>query len=65
MVLIEDIYAKTNNGLDIILFFYPQARECLSGRQKQWQEECEANGNKYIICRSVEEFINEVNNYLN
>ncbi|GHU80602.1 hypothetical protein FACS1894145_7140 [Bacteroidia bacterium] len=37
MVSIEDIYAKTNNGLDIILFFYPQARECLSGRQKHFR----------------------------
>ena len=37
MISIDDIYAKTNNGLDIILFFYPQARECLSGRQKHFR----------------------------
>jgi hypothetical protein len=37
MVSVEDIYAKTSNGLDIILFFYPQARECLSGRQKHFR----------------------------
>jgi hypothetical protein len=37
MILVEDIYAKTNSGLDIILFFYPQARECLSGRQKHFR----------------------------
>ena len=37
MISIEDIYAKTNNGLDIIFFFYPQARECHSGRQKHFR----------------------------
>ncbi|MDR0681745.1 MAG: hypothetical protein LBG15_07860 [Dysgonamonadaceae bacterium] len=37
MISVEDIYSKTNNGLDIILFFYPQARECLSGRQKHFR----------------------------
>jgi len=37
MISLEDIYAKTKGGLDIILFFYPQARECLSGRQKHFR----------------------------
>jgi hypothetical protein len=37
MVSTEDLYAKTNNGLDIIFYFYPQARECLSSRQKHFR----------------------------
>jgi len=35
-----------------------------SGLQKAWQREAEANGAKYVICRSLEEFMREVNNYL-
>lgn len=27
MITTKDIYDKTSNGLDIILYFYPQARE--------------------------------------
>lgn len=32
--------------------------------QKQWQRSVEAQGYKYIICRSVMEFISFVNEYL-
>lgn len=32
--------------------------------QKQWQKVAEENDNKYIICRSLEQFQNEINNYL-
>jgi hypothetical protein len=32
--------------------------------QKEWQTETEKNGNKYVICRSVNEFISLVNEYL-
>ena len=32
--------------------------------QKEWQKVAERNGNKYIIVRDLETFINEVNNYL-
>ena len=32
--------------------------------QREWQEVAEKYGNKYIIVRSLEDFINEVNNYL-
>ncbi len=33
--------------------------------QKEWQAEAEKQGNKYVVCRSVDDFIEEVNNYLN
>ena len=32
--------------------------------QKLWQQEVEANGAKYIVCRSLDEFIAATNNYL-
>lgn len=37
MITIQDIYDKTNQGLDIILDFYPQAREALTGRNKHFR----------------------------
>lgn len=40
----------------------PRGRQ--SPHQKQWQHDVEAQGYKYIICRSVEEFINEINAYM-
>ena len=33
MIKIEDLYAKTRGGLDIILSYYPQAAECLDSRK--------------------------------
>lgn len=35
-----------------------------SAIQKAWQKEAEENGCRYVICRSVGDFINEVTNYL-
>ena len=35
-----------------------------SENQIIWQTDCEKNGNKYVIFRSVEEFITEITNYL-
>ena len=33
--------------------------------QKLWQKEVEAVGNKYVICRSLDDFIREIEEYLN
>ncbi|HCC51465.1 MAG TPA: hypothetical protein DEQ30_04915 [Porphyromonadaceae bacterium] len=38
MVTTEDLYKKTNNGLDIIYYFYPQARECVEGIAKHFKK---------------------------
>ncbi len=35
-----------------------------SDSQKLWQADAEANGNKYVVIRSVEQFVNEIRNYL-
>lgn len=40
----------------------PQGKQ--SPAQKDWQEEAEKNGNKYVICRSIEDFMKEIKNYL-
>jgi hypothetical protein len=37
MITTDDIYAKTNNGLDIIFYYYPQARECHTGKAKHFR----------------------------
>lgn len=36
-----------------------------SKSQKEWQKECEAAGNKYVVCRSLDEFMKAVTDYLN
>lgn len=35
-----------------------------STAQKEWQKECEAAGNKYAVCHSLDEFIKVVEDYL-
>lgn len=35
-----------------------------SDGQKEWQREAEKYRNRYVVCRSLQEFINEVNSYL-
>lgn len=35
-----------------------------SPEQKRWQASTERHGNKYVVCRSVEEFALEINRYL-
>lgn len=32
--------------------------------QKEWQALAEANGNKYVVCRSIEDFQREIREYL-
>lgn len=36
-----------------------------SETQKIWQKEVEATGNKYVVCRSLDEFMKEITDYLN
>lgn len=35
-----------------------------SKEQKDWQKRAEAGGWKYVVCRSLDDFMREVNNYL-
>lgn len=36
-----------------------------SSSQKEWQKDAEANGAKYVVCRSLDEFMKVVTDYLN
>ena len=36
-----------------------------SPEQKAWQAKVEQYGYKYAVCRSLDEFINTIENYLN
>lgn len=40
----------------------PEGRQQPS--QKQWQKECEGAGNKYVVCRTFEEFKDVVDRYV-
>ena len=40
----------------------PKGRQ--SPAQKEWQDEVEKAGGRYVLCRSLEEFMNVVNTYL-
>lgn len=35
-----------------------------SPEQKEWQEAAEAAGNRYVVCKTIEEFIRTINWYL-
>ena len=35
-----------------------------SQSQKEWQQQIEKEGYKYVVCRSLDEFQNQVTNYL-
>lgn len=35
-----------------------------SEHQVDWQKQAEINGNKYVVCRSLDQFISEITNYL-
>lgn len=52
---------KENHGLAIEMKT-PKGRQQPS--QKEWQEAVEWAGYKYVICRSIEDFIREINAYL-
>lgn len=37
MVQVQDILQATNGGLDIILYYYSQAREVINGKSKKFK----------------------------
>ena len=52
------------NGHGCLALEFKTERGRQSEAQKVWQSECERNGNKYVVVRSVEDAIEEVENYL-
>lgn len=59
--LILDIARGGYHGLRIEL---KTAKGKQSPAQREWQRLEEAHGYKYIVCRSLDEFVSEVSNYL-
>lgn len=43
----------------------PSSKSKQTPSQEEWQKDAEANGAKYVVCRSLDEFIKVVTDYLN
>lgn len=56
------LFPKGGHGSLCIEMKYKKGRQRDS--QKNWQRIAKAAGNKYVICRSLDEFMKEVKNYL-
>lgn len=52
------------NGFGALCIEMKTAKGSQTPLQKVWQKKAEDAGNKYIVCRSVDQFIAEVNLYL-
>lgn len=58
------ILLHRNSRYGALLIEMKTARGRQSDRQREWQKAMEENGYRYMVCRSVEEFINAINEYL-
>lgn len=56
------LFPKGGHGSLCIEMKYKKGRQQES--QKDWQRIAEAAGNKYVVCRTLDEFMREVKNYL-
>ena len=52
------------NGYNFLCLEFKTATGRQSESQKAWQADAERNGSKYVIIRSVDQFIETINNYL-
>lgn len=57
------LYPTKKYGALCIEMKTPQGRQSKS--QKEWQALVEKAGYKYVVCRSIDDFMKEVNDYLN
>lgn len=56
------LFPRGGHGALLIEMKYGKGRQRES--QKKWQRVTEAAGYRYVICRSLDEFMGEVRNYL-
>lgn len=56
------LFPRNGHGALLIEMKYGKGRQ--RDTQKGWQKVVEAAGYRYVICRTLEEFMREVNNYL-
>ena len=54
-----------NNDYHALCIEMKSAKGRQTENQKAWQKEVEKQGYKYAVCRSLDEFMNIINNYLN
>lgn len=59
------ILLRSNRSYGALCVEMKTADGIQSESQKDWQKEVEAMGNKYVICRSLDEFMKVVTEYLN
>ncbi|RPH39884.1 MAG: VRR-NUC domain-containing protein, partial [Burkholderiales bacterium] len=59
------ILLKSNSQHSALCIEMKYGKNTQSDKQKEFQQVAEANGNKYVICRSFDEFRIEIESYLN
>lgn len=59
------IFLKPNHEFSALCIEFKTEKGKQTDLQKSWQELAEQYGNKYVICRSLDEFMSEVDKYLN
>jgi hypothetical protein len=52
------------SGFSSLCIEMKAAKNSQTNLQREFQQAAEASGNKYIVCRSVEQFISEITAYL-
>ncbi len=58
------ILLVARGGFNSLCIEFKTAKGKQTELQKQWQKQAESNGNKYVICRSFDEFKTEIEKYL-
>lgn len=58
------IFLLSRQGYNNLLIEMKTPTGSQSPEQRDWQVKAEAAGSKYVVCRSVEEFIATINQYL-
>lgn len=53
-----------NNGYHSLCIEMKQGKGRQSENQREWQKDAERFGNKYVVCNSLEGFMETVNAYL-
>jgi len=62
---VSDLILLTpHNGFGALCIEMKVGKGRQSPAQQEWELEAISNGNKYVICRNIDEFINEVKQYL-
>lgn len=58
------IFLKSNANFGALLIEMKDEKGKQSEAQKEWQKLIEADGYKYVVCRSLEDFMREIKDYI-